>query len=110
MHMPNYQSRLIGRRNELLDRLRRIEGDLDVPRTNDDDDRAIEREDEEVLESLGEAGLVELKAIEAALVRIDNGTYGLCAKCGRPISRERLDAVPHAALCMECIAENKASV
>jgi RNA polymerase-binding transcription factor DksA len=106
MQTANYRSRLTGRQNELLDRLRRIEGDLDIPRSNDDDDRATEREDEEVLESLGEAGLAELKAIEAALVRIDNGTYGRCAKCGRPMSEERLDAVPHAALCMECIAEN----
>lgn len=106
MQTSIYQSRLFGRRNELLDRLRRIEGDLDIPRSHDDDDRATEREDEEVLESLGEAGLAELKAIEAALVRIDKGTYGRCAKCGQPMSEERLDAVPHAALCMECIAEN----
>ena len=106
MDTSNYRSRLIGRQDELLDRLRRIEGDLDVARSNDDDDRAIEREDEEVLESLGGAGLAELRAIKAALDRIDNGTYGRCAKCGRPISMERLDAVPHAALCMECISED----
>lgn len=106
MQTSIYRSRLIGRRNELSARLRRIEGDLDIPSSHDDDDRATEREDEEVLESLGEAGLAELRAIEAALARIDNGTYGRCAKCGRPMSEERLDAVPHAALCMECIAEN----
>ena len=108
MQTSIYRSRLTGRQNELLDRLQRIEGDLDVPRSNDDDDRATEREDEEVLESLGEAGLAELKAIEAALARIDNGTYGRCARCGRPMAEKRLDAVPHAALCMECIAENTA--
>jgi RNA polymerase-binding protein DksA len=105
MQTSNYRNRLIGRRNELLNRLRRIESDLDTAGSRDDDDRAIEREDEEVLESLGEAGLTELKAIEAALARIENGKYGYCAKCGRPMSKERLDAVPHAALCMECIAE-----
>lgn len=108
MQTSVYRSRLIGRQNELLDRLRRIEGDLDIPRSHDDDDRAIEREDEEVLESLGEAGLAELRAIGAALARIDNGTFGRCAKCGRPMSGERLDAVPHAALCIECIAESMA--
>lgn len=79
MDTSNYRSCLIGRQDELLDRLRRIEGDLDVARSNDDDDRAIEREDEEVLESLGEAGLAELRAIKTALDRIDNGTYGRCA-------------------------------
>lgn len=42
-----------------------------------------------------------LLEIEAALGRIDDGTYGLCAACGREISPERLEAVPYATLCIE---------
>ncbi len=40
--------------------------------------------------------------IEQALERIENGTYGLCQECGEPIGRERLEAVPHARLCISC--------
>ncbi|MGH8015241.1 MAG: TraR/DksA family transcriptional regulator, partial [Candidatus Zixiibacteriota bacterium] len=40
--------------------------------------------------------------IEEAIRRIDNGTYGLCAQCQKPISATRLKAVPHARLCIKC--------
>lgn len=50
------------------------------------------------LEENAEHLLVE---IEAALVRIDDGTYGSCASCGRSIGDERLEAVPYATLCIE---------
>jgi DnaK suppressor protein len=42
-----------------------------------------------------------LGEIDAALARIDDGTYGLCTSCGRPIGEERLEAVPYATLCIE---------
>ena len=43
-----------------------------------------------------------LAAIDAALQRIDEGTYGTCQSCGRPISPERLEAIPYATRCIEC--------
>ena len=43
-----------------------------------------------------------LEQVEAALGRIEAGTFGNCQECGREISRERLDAVPYARLCIEC--------
>jgi len=42
-----------------------------------------------------------LAEIDAALGRIDDGTYGTCAVCGRPIEPGRLEAVPYASLCIE---------
>jgi len=44
----------------------------------------------------------ELGAIEDALDRIDAGTFGVCEECEKPIPKERLKAIPHAALCLEC--------
>lgn len=44
----------------------------------------------------------EMRAVHAALERVRRGTYGTCAKCGEEIPLERLRAVPHAALCVEC--------
>ena len=43
-----------------------------------------------------------LAAVDAALARLDDGTYGTCVRCGRPIAPERLDALPWAAHCIDC--------
>ncbi len=40
--------------------------------------------------------------IDKALLKIEAGTYGICEKCGEPIPRERLRALPYAALCVRC--------
>jgi DnaK suppressor protein len=44
----------------------------------------------------------KLKALEAALRRVEEGTYGLCEACGRAIEPERLAALPTATLCVVC--------
>jgi RNA polymerase-binding protein DksA len=43
-----------------------------------------------------------LHAIDDALVRIDEGTFGTCARCGRPIAEERLEAMPYVTKCIDC--------
>lgn len=43
-----------------------------------------------------------LADVEAALNRIENGTYGDCAGCGQPIAEERLEALPQAPYCVDC--------
>ncbi len=40
--------------------------------------------------------------IDEALRRIKDGTYGKCSQCGKQINKERLNAVPHARMCIEC--------
>ena len=43
-----------------------------------------------------------LAEVEHALDKFEKGTYGMCDVCGKPIAQERLEARPHAALCIEC--------
>ena len=43
-----------------------------------------------------------LKSIDAALRRIEEGTYGICTNCGKPIGEERLEALPWTDLCIDC--------
>jgi len=43
-----------------------------------------------------------LDQVEAALRKIEQGTYGICARCGKPISPARLEAQPATALCIDC--------
>lgn len=42
-----------------------------------------------------------LERIDRALVKLDEGTYGLCDVCGRPIAPKRLEAMPDSVLCIE---------
>jgi RNA polymerase-binding transcription factor DksA len=46
--------------------------------------------------------LAQVGQIEAAIGRLDNGTYGRCARCGQPIGAARLAARPAAATCIRC--------
>ncbi len=46
-----------------------------------------------------------MEKIEGALARIENGTYGLCVRCGKPIEKARIRALPYASL---CLADKKA--
>ena len=46
-----------------------------------------------------------LNDVEAALVKLDNGTFGDCEGCGRPIPPARLEAKPTSKLCMECASK-----
>ena len=43
-----------------------------------------------------------LQAIEEALRRIDEGTYGVCRDCGEPIASARLEAIPWTRVCIAC--------
>jgi RNA polymerase-binding transcription factor DksA len=45
-----------------------------------------------------------LRQVEIALQRIDDGTYGTCDRCGKPIAAARLEAIPYTAFCIECAA------
>ncbi len=48
-----------------------------------------------------------LQDIDAALGKIDQGTYGLCESCGRPIAEARLEAMPAARLCIACASKRR---
>lgn len=54
------------------------------------------------LTGLAEAAASELRQVDDALVRMDAGTYGICANCGRPIPAGRLEVRPFAVHCVAC--------
>ena len=59
----------------------------------------VERDRLIVVASEAQARVAE---IDAALARVEAGTYGLCEACGKPIPRARLEVVPEATLCVSC--------
>jgi RNA polymerase-binding protein DksA len=65
-------------------------------------DIATHTYDRELDSTLEGAEEMHLAHIDAALKRIEEGTYGTCENCGKAISPERLEAMPWATLCIDC--------
>ena len=96
------EKQLRARLAELDHHLHEIEDALDEPVDQDVEERAVERELDEVLEGIGNVELQEVQMINAALQRVADGEYGICVKCGDRIAEERLDAVPATPMCRRC--------
>lgn len=65
-------------------------------------DRASEAFEDELDMGLMAIEAAQLEDIDAAIKRIDDGSYGLCADCGRPVPRKRLEVLPFARRCLAC--------
>lgn len=108
------REQLIRRRDALH---RALEGDLSLLRelhqekTGDVMDAAADAVQDELNSQLIEAESRELGAINSAILRIEQGTYGDCESCGKSIPLTRLRAIPYATDCIDCRrkAESRAS-
>jgi RNA polymerase-binding protein DksA len=105
-------------RERLLDERRRVQEALDYlheenPGSVRDETQEIQSDnhpgdvatvtfDRELDYTLEENEERVLHAIDAALTRIDAGTFGICTNCGQPIAEERLEALPYTTLCIDC--------
>ena len=98
------RAQMEARLEELDARLHGIAEELESHNDRDWEEMALEREEDEVLERLGTSGLAEIRMIRAALKRMDDGEYGICARCAEEISDERLDVLPYTPLCKTCAA------
>src|SRR5919201_6444310 len=74
----------------------------EIPSDNHPADVATSTVDREIDYTLEENEERLLAAIDAALKRIDEGTFGICQSCGRPIDPERLKALPYTTQCIDC--------
>jgi DnaK suppressor protein len=94
--------------DELNLRLARITNNVkhsEVPLEKDFAEQATQNENDEVMDYLGNAARTEIEMIKQAIVRIDNGQYGICQVCGEPISKERLEALPYSNMCINCASK-----
>ncbi len=98
------KAQLSKRLTDLNGRLAGIETELEGHTNPDWEELATLREGDEVLDGIGLSGQHEIRMIEAALKRIEDGEYGFCARCGTAIAAERLDAVPFTPFCQSCAA------
>ena len=87
---------------DLEDRLAGVTKDITKTLSSDFAEQATERENDDVLEEIARETRTSIHHLKAALQRIDEGTYGICASCGEDISHGRLDALPETTLCVNC--------
>jgi DnaK suppressor protein len=73
---------------------------LDVP--SDEGDLSQQHHEEWIFLNRNTIDMKLLREISDALVRIDQGTYGVCLECEEPISAKRLEALPWARYCVSC--------
>ncbi len=100
-----YQDKLLRRRREILNSLRRLDKEnLQVKQEKQLDwiDQASDETEIRLLDCLSDGYSRELTQIEGALDRIFKGAYGTCPACHQPIEKGRLDTFPEANFCSRC--------
>ncbi len=96
------RSELLQKKEELTARLERITENLRRGYDADSKERAIQLEDSEVVDALGNEARAELKKISAALARMESDEFDICIDCGMPIDQGRIKAYPYALECIDC--------
>jgi RNA polymerase-binding transcription factor DksA len=96
------RTQLEGRLKTLEARLEEIDEILRQPEDKDHEERANEWDDDDILDRLARALREEVSLLRVALQRIDDGSYGICWACGKPIGLRRLQALPQATTCVRC--------
>lgn len=102
-----FRKLLITKKEEILSYLIRSKEDED--RLGESMHEPMDREDwanftltEDLMSKLADREIELLRAIDKALERIDDGTYGICEVCGQEIEPERLEILPWTNLCSRC--------
>ena len=103
--MEKYRRLLEDKKSSLsseLAKTRSAEEETTEESTQDIADKAVSSYTREFLYSLTDGERTTLLQIDDALVRVEEGTYGLCLNCGQLMTEKRLNAVPWAPYCLDC--------
>lgn len=100
--LDDLKKELEQRKDALLQRISRVKQGITQEHSADWSEQAQERQNDEVLEAIGNESQYELSQINLALERIESGDYTSCTDCGEDISLKRLEAVPYTHLCINC--------
>lgn len=105
MNNANYKEKLLSKKKQLMDRVIRTHDHIyrrEEPVSPIFSEQSVEMESQQLIYLLDIEGKQELRQIEKALERIEKETYGRCTSCGEMIEEARLEAIPEAALCIDC--------
>lgn len=103
--LDEIKNHLLELRSDYSQRIEAIQKDShhkDEPVEKDFAEQATQSENDDVLAALDDEAQMMIMHIDAALSRINKGTYGICTACGEEIAEPRLNALPFAEQCIEC--------
>jgi DnaK suppressor protein len=103
------RKQLVAMRDDLMRTVRKQEIQDSAGDIGDSVDEASRSIEKELLFELSDNERVNLDQIEAALRKIDKGTYGQCESCQKAISKARLNALPFARYCIECQSSSESA-
>ena len=105
-----FQELLANRLEDLLNQADDTVSGMTTPKENfpDPTDRASLESDRNFMLRIRDRESKLIKKIKKALARIENGTFGICEKCGEDISKQRLNARPVTTQCIECKTKEEA--
>jgi RNA polymerase-binding protein DksA len=110
LDVAGFRTRLLDERGRVLKEIEYLRSENAGSLEDESEERTLDNHlaetasvtlDRELDYSLEENATRALTAIDAALQRIEDGTYGICERCGKPIDPQRLEARPWATLCIE---------
>jgi DnaK suppressor protein len=108
--LAHYRDALLRKRQEILDNQKPLAASMIDTNTRQGDlaDQANGNNEVHIHLKLKQTDAKILIAIEDALRRIEQGSYGLCRDCGEPVAPARLDAIPWTRVCISCKEKQKA--
>lgn len=104
MDTAQAKEKLLARQEELMREMRRLGDDARQAQqegVEDPIDSVESSEGKAANFKVNTIAAESLKQVQAALQRIDDGTYGTCIDCGRPVQEARLEAIPWTPYCLE---------
>jgi DnaK suppressor protein len=101
------RGRLAQQKAEMQKRVTTIHEHARDPLEQDSAEQAAQLGNVAVVSALESEAIQQISEIEAAMQRLDNGTYGVCFACGEPISEGRLRVRPAATQCLDCAELDK---
>ena len=109
-NLEEFRSKRESSKAELERRLHAIKRDVrneTNPVSRDSGEQSLERENDEVIDALGNSARTELGLIKKALSRLDSGDYLICEVCGEDIGEHRLHSIPYTTLCVDCAEDEE---
>ncbi len=103
--VTQFEFRLKVMQSELNNKLDSIKENVTTAANADWNEQAQERENDEVLDALGNEVRRELNLVNGALHRINIGEYEFCDDCGQTINPSRLEILPYTQYCIDCASK-----
>ncbi|MFO7945589.1 MAG: TraR/DksA C4-type zinc finger protein [Armatimonadota bacterium] len=116
LDVEEFKKRLLEEKERLTEHIKRLDDQTsgrdrfnrDTPSRDFDElggDAAFDTAQRGQVQAVGDNFREILEAVNAALDKIEKGTYGICDRCGKNITKARLEFLPYASLCKKCRKE-----